>query len=284
MERLHGLLNNNRVVLVTGATGGIGGALVEALYARGRHTVIAACRRPERLVPVVDRLRDRYPDAGSEVIRFALDLNSFAEVDTALERLRSLGLPLDALINNAGTMPLRELTVSPDGYEHTMQVNCLSTLRFTLGVLPLLRSGGSVVMTTSVTRSMPRAAVDFDRRNLSARSVAARFINYGRSKQVLTFASCLLAERFVHSGIRVNCADPGVVDSGIITLGFPVIDRLADILFRPFISTPEQGAKAALRAMDAMVSPSVSTKRRTKVIQLDDCSRAVAERALLLVE
>lgn len=284
MEQQRGQQNNNRVVLVTGATGGIGSALVEALYARGRHTVIAACRRPERLAPVIDRLRGRYPESGSEVIGLALDLNSFVEVDAALVRLRSLGLKLDALINNAGTMPLRELTVSPDGYEHTLQVNCLSTLRFTLGVSPLLRGGGCVVMTTSVTRSMPGIALDFDRRNLSARSVAARFINYGRSKQVLTFASCLLAERFASSGIRVNCADPGVVDSGIITLGFPVIDRLADILFRPLISTPEQGAKAALRAMDAMVSPSVSTKGHTKALHLDGRSRAVAERALLLAE
>lgn len=43
----------------------------------------------------------------------------------------------------------------------------------------------------------------------------------------------------------------GVVDTGILSLGWPVVDRLADVFFRPFISTPRQGAKAALHALDS---------------------------------
>lgn len=275
-------VRRNKVVVVTGATGGIGKALTEALYARGSHIVVAACRSPHRLDDLREMLSSRYPGNGSEIMGLQLDLGSYAAVDKAVDTLRSSGLVVDGLINNAGTMPLRSLTVSPDRHEYTMQVNCLSTLRFTLGVLPLMRSGGSVVFTTSVTRHLPKPVCKFDETNLNARSVVSRFLNYGRSKQVLTFAAALLAEREAGAGIRFNCADPGVVDSGIITLGYPVVDRLADMLFRPLISTPAQGAEAALRALDTDRQPTVSTRRSTRPLSIDSYRRAIGQHALCL--
>lgn len=275
-------VRGNKVVVVTGATGGIGKALTEALYVRGAHTVIAACRTPKRLEDIRETLAARYPDNGSEIIGLQLDLGSYGAVDSAVDALRSLGLRIDGLINNAGTMPLRTLSVSPDGHEYTMQVNCLSTLRFTLGVLPLMRRGGNVVFTTSVTRRLPKPTDKFDEANLNARTLVSRFLNYGRSKQVLTFTAALLAEREAVSGIRFNCADPGVVDSGIITLGYPVVDKLADRLFRPLISTPAQGAEAALRALDTDRQSTVSTRHATRSLSNDAYKRVIGTHALSL--
>ena len=69
---------------------------------------------------------------------------------------------------------------------------------------------------------------------------------YARSKLSLLHFSLELARR--HPQLRVNLADPGIVNSGIITMG-RWFDPLADVLFRPFIKSPEQGAVPSLSAL-----------------------------------
>lgn len=255
-------------VIVTGATGGIGSALVEALFREGGHIVIGACRTPARLDSLRKRLQETYPDAGSELRGVRLDLSTVASTLSCAETIKDMivseGLRLRAVINNAGVMPVSRLETSPDGMEMTLQVNCISTLAFTTELLPLLDSGSSVVMTSSVMRRLPALDIDFDTKALKADNFVKRFNNYGRSKRLLTHAARYLADRVASRGIRVNCADPGVVDSGIIRLGYPIVDRLADLIARPLMSTPAKGARAALKAVacerTAMMHTAASSK------------------------
>lgn len=57
----------------------------------------------------------------------------------------------------------------------------------------------------------------------------SRFVAYGRSKLLLWKLTQEMAPKLAERGIRVNCATPGVVDTGILSLGWPVVDRLADV-------------------------------------------------------
>ena len=86
-----------------------------------------------------------------------------------------------------------------------------------------------------------------------------RFTTYGRSKLMLTHYALDLARELAPRGIRVNCSDPGIVDSGIITLGNRVIDMLSDKFFRPLISTPAQGAAPALNAAGTQLTGQIFT-------------------------
>lgn len=274
-------------VIVTGATGGIGSALVEALYRDGGHMVIGACRTPSRLDGLRERLQGNYPDAASELIGARLDLSTISGTISCAESIRDMiaaeGIRLSAIINNAGVMPVNRLEISPDGMEMTLQVNCISTLAFTSVLLPLLGEGSSVVMTSSVMRKLPALGLDFDSKAMKADSFIKRFNNYGRSKRLLTHAARYLADHLTDRGIRVNCADPGVVDSGIIHLGYPIVDRLADLLARPLMSSPAKGARAALRAaacgQTAMMHTAAASKAIRKLTLIETCA---VEKALAL--
>ena len=120
-----------KTVIVTGASGGIGGAIVSELLERG-----GACRRPQRL-PEHPRLR------GLE-----LDLASFASVRRAAGMLE--GERIYGIVSNAGIMPVRETVITADGLERTYQVNYEATRMFAELLLPQLQPGGVVVFTSSV--------------------------------------------------------------------------------------------------------------------------------------
>ncbi len=81
-----------------------------------------------------------------------------------------------------------------------------------------------------MTRRIARFRRDWDQLAIKRHS---RFVTYGRSKKMITAYALDLSRRLSPRGIRVNCSDPGIVDSAIITLGHPVIDRLSNLLFRP---------------------------------------------------
>lgn len=244
---------NREAIIVTGATGGIGSAIINALLTQEPHTtIIGACRRPERLPTGVEGL--------------SLDLSNPASVRKAADHISDSGYRIKALINNAGIMPLRETVILPQGTEQTLEVNCLATVRFTELLLPMMIDGGAIVFTTSVTRHLVNLRRDFRESAAASRCAVTRFMNYGRTKLMLSHYALDLSEKLRPRGIRVNCADPGVVDTGIIHLGYRIVDTLADRFFRPLISTPAQGAEAALRAADSAMTASIFTKRKMTAI------------------
>lgn len=248
-------------VMVTGATGGIGSAIVRALYANNEPAIVAACRHPERIAALTDALRSEYPESQSVIIPHGLDLASFQCVRESSTALMERGIRLRALINNAGTMPLlHHITI--DGHETATQVNYLSTILLTRRLLPSITDGGTIIFTVSVTRKLAAPRPDFDAKALSAKSRIAHFMNYARSKSMLSHYAFGLASELLPRGIAVCCVDPGVVDSGIITLGIPTIDKAADRLFRPLIATPAQGAAPAINALKTPITGALYTGKR----------------------
>src|ERR687887_2035622 len=104
-----------QIVLVTGAAGGIGEAVVRVLAERGA-TVAAVDRDKARLDEVVEHLRIRSLD----VWGFPADVTDAAEVDATVSAVERLLGPLDSLVNAAGVLRLgsaRELT--DEQWEHT---------------------------------------------------------------------------------------------------------------------------------------------------------------------
>ena len=224
-------------VIVTGATGGIGAVVTRELAAQGC-SVVMACRNAAKAEALRERILARVPQARIEVR--PLDLTSLASVRAFAERLGPE--PVGALFNNAGVIS-RGYSLTADGLENTFSVNYFGPFLLTQLLLPRLPADAHIVNMVSLTCRYVRV----DEQALRpAEKDFSQLGTYARSKLALLHFSLELARRYPE--LRVNLADPGVVNSGIISMG-RWFDPLADVLFRPFIKSPEKGAVPPLSAL-----------------------------------
>lgn len=225
--------------IVSGATGGIGGAVAEALARQGKPLMLA-CRNMKAAAKKVEQLTDA--TGNTDIQALMLDLSSFDAVRHFVEEVKRLERPVAALVNVAGAMS-RDSSLTADGYELDIQVNCLSTALLARLLAPMIPSGGHIIFTSSVTRKIWNLADVFPHE-----PHFSQLGTYGRSKLALTIFAHHFAAQVKAQGIRVACADPGVVNTGMISM-HRWFDFLADIFFRPFISSPAQGARPMLAAL-----------------------------------
>lgn len=247
--------------IVTGATGGIGKAITRGLLDRGAGRVILACRNEDKCLRMIEAMGE----SRGALEFMSLDLESFASVRHFAESCASRGMSIAALFNNAGTMP-GGVNMTEDGFESATQTNFLATGLLTELLLPLMPQGASIVFTTSMTRRIVKLRDDWRQRSVEHHG---RFTTYGRSKLMLTHYALDLSLRLAERGITVNCSDPGVVDSAIMTMGNCIVDKLADMIVRPVISTPEQGAAPALDAVESGLTGRIFTHAGNKPIPAD---------------
>ena len=238
-------MHMNDFIIVTGATGAIGGEIATELAARGEN-VILACRNVARAEEKRAAIVERHPAA--QVVVRQLDLAREDSIRAFVDGLTADGIGVAGLINNAGVM-CHTYSTDERGIETTMAVNFLNTRLLTelmIGAFPSMRR---VVFTTSLTRFINRRNRDFADGKPLAINVPERhyhpLLTYGRSKRALTDYAIHLSR--VSPAVTVTCADPGVVDSGMISM-HRWYDCISDLVFRPLIRTPRQGADPALRA------------------------------------
>lgn len=227
----------NGRIIVTGATGGIGSAVTEALASRGC-SVVMACRNAGKAEALRDRILAAHPQARLEVR--PLDLSSLASVRAFAEGLGDERVA--ALLNNAGTIS-RHYCLTPDGLERTFCVNYFAPFLLTGLLLPRMEADAHVVNMVSLSCryvKVTEALLNPAEKDFS------QLGTYARSKLALLHFSQELARRY--PDLHVNLADPGIVDSGIISLG-RWFDPLTDVIFRPLIKSPEKGAIPPLGAL-----------------------------------
>ena len=225
--------------IVTGATGSIGTSIATRLAANGKPLCLA-CRNVEKAQALADKIISA--TGNNDIHVEELDLSTFASVRAFVKRMQEAGRPVAALINNAGVM-MRHEEYSVDGYEMTTQVNFLSTALLSMLMAPLIQEGGHIVMTTSVTRKVASLGEEYP-----ATENFSQLGSYGRSKLAITLFAIYLATVLKQRHINVECADPGVVNSEMLTMQ-RWFDPLANVLFRPFASSPQRGATSALNAL-----------------------------------
>ncbi|WP_300285917.1 SDR family NAD(P)-dependent oxidoreductase [uncultured Alistipes sp.] len=228
---------NDGLYIVTGATGAIGRALTRALALRGER-VVMACRNAAKAEPLRRRIVEETGNAAVETL--PLDLSSLRSVAAFADTIRSKGVPVEALVNNAGTMN-ETLRLTEDGLEETLGVNYAGPYVLSRLLLPCMAAGGRIVNTLSVTYRIGKV----DASALEPPVRYTRFGAYARSKLALLLFTLELARRVGTAGPHVYAADPGVVDTDMITM-HRWFDPLADLLFRPLIKSPQRGAETAV--------------------------------------
>jgi NAD(P)-dependent dehydrogenase (short-subunit alcohol dehydrogenase family) len=189
-----------KVVLVTGASSGIGEATARRIGEAGG-TVLLVARTRERL----DELRADIADRGGHAYVLPCDLSDMDDVDRVAARALERHGHVDVLVNNAGKSIRRSIHLSYDrfhDFERTMQLNYLGPVRLTLAMLPGMRerrSGQIVnVSTTGVYFRVPR------------------FSAYIASKAALeAFSDCIAAE-LGRDGVQVTSIQMPLVRTPMI--------------------------------------------------------------------
>ena len=229
-------MSSKGVIIITGASGGVGAAATEELARRGE-SVVMACRNCGKAAAVREKIIARVPGASIDIEELHLD--SFASVRSFAARMQERDIK--ALFNNAGVIS-RGYRLCEDGYEESLTVNFLSPYLLTRLLLPQLETDGRVVNMVSLTCNLVKIDEGIFEHG---KHEFSQLGTYSRSKLALLLFSLELARR---SQVSVNLADPGIVDSGIISLG-RWFDPLADVFFRPLCKTPAQGAVPAVNAL-----------------------------------
>lgn len=224
-------------IIVTGASGAMGAAATRYLAGKGYH-VVMACRNPEKAETVRRGIMSDIPDA--EIGIMQLDLSSLESVRDFVKGLE--GERISALLNNAGVIS-RGYSLTGNGLENTFAVNYFGTVLLTRLLLPLLIPEAHVVNTVSLTCRFVKVS---DKSLMPGEKEFSRLGTYAKSKLALLHFSQELARR--NPLLKVNVADPGIVNSNMISMG-KWFDPLADALFRPFCKSPEKGVRPALSAL-----------------------------------
>ncbi len=229
------------VVLVTGATSGIG-AKTAALLAAGGARVILGGRDAARAAAVRQAMGG---ELAERVHPLVADLSSLAQVRRAAGEVRDRFGRLDVLINNAGidTGVQRE---SVDGFEMTFAVNYLAPFVLTTSVVDLLRASAPSRVLNVASGGHRAGRIDLD--DLQGRARFSGQRAYNNSKLALVLFSCELARRLAGSGVTVNCVDPGFVRGTNIGQDMALGYRLLGGLMWPLMTSPAKAAAGIAQA------------------------------------
>ncbi len=177
---------SGRVVVVTGASYGIGHAAALQIAGAGARTVVVA-RGAEQLDDLVGRIRD----AGGTAHAYPADLSDMEAIDALAAALAADGLEADVLVNNAARSIRRSIAQSYDrfhDYERTMRLNSFGAVRLTLALLPGMRARrrGHVVNVST----------------LGVQTISPRFSAYLASKAALEAFTRVAAAECLDDDVR----------------------------------------------------------------------------------
>ena len=226
----------NRVVVVTGASDGVGEAAAFAL-ARSSDQVVVVGRSPAKTGAVAAAVGAA---AGRAVLHHSVDFADLAQVRRLAAELTATHDRIDVLVDNAGLIAGRR-TVTRDGHELTFQVNHLGPYLLTRLLRdPLVAAGGRVIVTASAAGSGPRAVLDLG--DLENEKDYTPLRAYARSKLANIVFTRELARRWGPDGITAASFHPGMVRSRFGSTSTPLVRVLLASPARLLMRSPENGA------------------------------------------
>ena len=207
-----------RYVIVTGGSQGIGLAAVQKLAAQGSHIVIAS-RNQQVSAQAIAKVKAATP--GAQIEALPLDLASFTSVREFAAVYKSKGYPLHVLINNAGGMIYgKQARFSPDGFELTLQTNHLGHFLLTDLLLDLLTASAPArVVNVSSQTHIPGFGggppPDLDLDNLKAEKYYNAAVFYKNVKLITMWFTYEMQRRVAGGGVTSNAMCPGFVPQSI---------------------------------------------------------------------
>lgn len=235
---------NGKVVIVTGATNGIGAETAKVLAQMGAEVVLIS-RSMDRLNVTAQAIRAQTGREDGAVIQ--ADLSSLDGIRKAAAEFLQQYDRLDVLVNNAGGI-FYERTLSADGYEMTFALNHLNYFLLTHLLLGVLKRTAAdhgearIVNVSSGAHQGGRVIWDDLQRERSYNSFGA----YAQSKLMNILFTYELARRLEGTGVTANALHPGFVATGFNQQAKGLIGGMVKILEGVFALSPEEGAQTSI--------------------------------------
>jgi 3-oxoacyl-[acyl-carrier protein] reductase len=217
---------NNKVVLVTGASKGIGAAVARKLAVEGAKLIINFAGGREAAGQTVQSIRV----AGGEAIALQADVSKAAEVASLFDAAISHYGRIDVLVNNAGIMITKLLKDTTDeDFNRQFEVNVRGTFNTLREAATKLADGGSIINFSSTT----------------TRVMMPTYSTYVATKGAVEQLTRVFAKEIGARGINVNAVLPGPTNTELFTKGKSqeLIGRLASLNAFNRIGEPEDIAK-----------------------------------------
>jgi NAD(P)-dependent dehydrogenase (short-subunit alcohol dehydrogenase family) len=227
-----------RTVAITGATGGLGGAVCRHLLSLGAGLILLD-RNRAKSDALKAALIGEYPQA--TIRQIPLDLSDMASVKAACEALERE--TFDVLIHNAGAYSIPRC-ICNTGYDNVFQINFASPYYMTCRLLPLLRErGGRVVAVGSIAHNYSKTdAVDVDFRTRKKASLV-----YGNAKRYLMYALHELFRDEDRATLAVT--HPGITFTNITAHYPPLIFALIKHPMKVIFMSPRRAALSIIRGV-----------------------------------
>ena len=229
-------MESGRVLLITGASRGIGAATALKAAAHGYFVCVNFRQRVEAATSIVDEIRER----GGAGISIQADVGQQEDVVRLFETIDALEGQLVGVVNNAGEVAPASRLENMDSarWEAVLRTNVLGTLFCTKEAIKRmsLRSGGSGGAIVNVSSAASRTGSPNE------------YVDYAASKGAIDSLTVGVAREVAEDGIRVNGVRPGFIHTGIhAERGDPDrIDRLQDALPMRRGGEPDEVAAAIL--------------------------------------
>lgn len=216
---------DNKTIIVTGASSGVGEACARLFVCQGANVVLAA-RSAEALNHLAAEL-------GERALAVPTDVKSAEDCTQLIERsLENFG-SIDVLVNNAGFNARGDVfDVSAEALDQIIDVNLKGPIRLSRMALPhLLKAAqGSIVNVASLAGRFPLEGE----------------ATYSASKFGLRAFSLALAEELHETAVRVSLVSPGPIETGFI---MDEIDEVPDLVFSQPMSSADEVAQQVLRCI-----------------------------------
>ena len=233
-----------RVVVITGASSGIGEAAAVALARLGA-TVVPVGRDRRRLEQVARRVERVNPGGAAEPLR--ADFASLGQVRELAGALREQHPHIHALVNNAG-MVSGSRSLTEDGYESTFAVNHLAPFLLTNLLLDVLEESAPARIVTTSSDAHRSGSIDLD--DLQGERKWSAWSAYSNSKLANVLFIRALAKRLDPAEVTANCLHPGVIRTRL-GRGTALPIRLGWRVTALFFKSPSRGASTIVHLVSS---------------------------------
>lgn len=225
--------SGHRVIVLTGATSGIGEQTARRLARREGRLIVQG---PQQRASVTGLIAELNAGRDEPVVYVECDFADLAAVPVAAHRIREVaGGPIHALINDAAIAGPERRVTTADGHERALQVNFLAPVLLTESLRSSMPREARIVNVASATHEGADLTVD----NIELERGYSSIGSYARTKLALVIYTLWWTRHRPDDATAVSL-HPGVIDTGLLRSMFGSIGTSAD-----------RGASSILQALDA---------------------------------
>ncbi len=227
----------DKTILITGASSGLGRSSAEYLAAKGAHLILV-CRTPDKAAATRDEIRDK--TGNTNLHTYYGDLSLLKEVNRLADEIIRDHTRIDVLMNNAGVL-LGERRETEEGLETTFATNHLAYFLLTRRLIECLKNSAPARIINVSSMVHAWGSINFD--DIFMKENYRSLPAYYQSKLANVLFTYALARRLEGTGVTANCLHPGVVKTSFGREG-SFLYKVTKAIAKPFFyTTPEKGAR-----------------------------------------